>query len=578
MFSTGFITSVLPSSPIALRRPPSPPDLNAYHIFFDRPDQQQSPWTDKDFTLYIDLKTEKKISYRTFKADVASARSALTSAGIKQGELVGIMSENCIEFALLVHTLMSLNVPFALIAPYSTPFELAHAVKLTGVKKVFVGPKQAKLGWTADTELFVLNGRVEGLKCVAEMVQAAGNAPPKTDLAYLVFSSGTSGLPKAVMITHGNVIFSVSQVAVMMRAVLAVAVPPPPETPEGIPITLAFLPMHHSYGLHSYCFRAFLSPSTSVLQGHWNMQDALRGIMKYKITNINLIPSVIAQLVAHPSPALVKESLKTLRYLGSGAAYLPPELAARLRELISTGLRIGEGREGYGMSEATIAAVTQPIAGTLGKLKVIEGSCGVLLPGMEAKILDESGRSVKVGEVGELWLKSENISPGYYGSSPEVVTANRETFVDGWLRTGDRFYVDEDENFFFADRAKDTLKISGIQVSPLELENVLLAHPEKLITDVAVAGVGGYGRTNDERVPRAWVVLSERGKDFGTQQVARELIKWCEAQVSKYKWLRGGVEIVDEIPKSPTGKTLRRLLVVRHEESMKSGDQERAKL
>ncbi len=108
----------------------------------------------------------------------------------------------------------------------------------------------------------------------------------------------------------------------------------------------------------------------------------------------------------------------------------------------------------------------------------------------------------------------------------------------------------------FADRAKDTLKISGIQVSPLELENVLLAHPEKLITDVAVAGVGGYGRTNDERVPRAWVVLSERGKDFvrrlgeqdkGAQQVARELIKWCEAQLSKYKWLRGGVEIVDEV-------------------------------
>ncbi len=209
------------------------------------------------------------------------------------------------DFALIVHALMSLNVPFALIAPYSTPFELAHAVKLTGVKKVFVGTKQAKLDWPADTELFVMNGRVEGLNCVADMVHAARNAPPvnvlpvkKTDLAYLVFSSGTSGLPKgsvfiplkrccllllalAVMITHGNVIFSVNQVAIMARAVLAVAVPPPPETPEGIPITLAFLPMHHSYGLHSYCFRSFLSPATFVLQGHWNMQDALRGIMKW---------------------------------------------------------------------------------------------------------------------------------------------------------------------------------------------------------------------------------------------------------------------------------------------------------
>ena len=141
---------------------------------------------------------------------------------------------------------------------------------------------------------------------------------------------------------------------------------------------------------------------------------------------------------------------------------------------------------------------------------------------------------------------------------------------------------------------KDTLKISGEQVSPLEIENVLLAHPEKWISDVAVAGVSG-GRTRDERIPRAWIVLSERGeklvqtlgqKDAATQRVVRELLKWCEGQLSKFKWLRGGIEIVDEvhlscylssvglrlttmqIPKNPTGKTLRRILVERYEKTV----------
>jgi len=134
---------------------------------------------------------------------------------------------------------------------------------------------------------------------------------------------------------------------------------------------------------------------------------------------------------------------------------------------------------------------------------------------------------------------------------------------DGWLRTGDRFRVDETGTFFYEDRMKDTLKISGAQVSPAEIEKTLLTQPDKLITDAAVAGVEG-GRTSDERVPRAWVVLSDEGKKLGEQEVTARLMKWTQEKLSRYKWLKGGIGFVDEIPKSPTGKVLRRVLQDAH--------------
>ena len=170
-----------------------------------------------------------------------------------------------------------------------------------------------------------------------------------------------------------------------------------------------------------------------------------------------------------------------------------------------------------------------------------------------------------LNEPGELWVRSGNVALGYW-NNPK---ANADTFVRGWLRTGDRFRIDEGGNFWFADRAKvrilflffgsilanhgrsnsqDTLKVSGAQVSPVEIENCLLSHPERLLTDATVAGVSG-GRTSDEKVPRAWVVLSATGNDkktWGKEVVVKELERWHQENLSKYKWLRGGIEIVDE--------------------------------
>jgi len=195
-----------------------------------------------------------------------------------------------------------------------------------------------------------------------------------------------------------------------------------------------------------------------------------------------------------------------------------------------------------------------------GRIPAVLGSAGVLLPGMEGKIVKEDGSEAGVNEAGELWLKGGNVVPGYWGNEK----ATWQTFSDGWLKTGDQFKVDELGRLYFVERAKDTLKVSGSQVAPTEIEALLMAHPEGLIVDACVAGVSG-GRTSDEKVPRAWIVLSDSGRRIGTREVIQRLEEWTKKNLSKYKWLRGGIDTVVEIPKSPTGKVLRRMLQDRHE-------------
>ncbi|KAG5729577.1 putative 4-coumarate--CoA ligase 1 [Termitomyces sp. T112] len=303
-----------------------------------------------------------------------------------------------------------------------------------------------------------------------------------------------------------------------------------------------------------------MTPTTLVILSQWNLKVAIESISKYRITTLFLIPSVVHQLVNYPG--IEKADLSSVQSLGSGAAYLPPDIAQKLLDLAPAGATFVEG---YGMSECTIAALTRPVPGILGgKGKFVPGATGILLPGMEARIVRDDGTEADFNEPGELYLKSPNISPGYWNNEKST----RETFIDGWLHTGDKFSVNKDGYFFFADRAKDTLKVSGSQVSPVEIEAVLLAEPQHLIMDASVAGVNGHGRTSDEKVPRAWVVLSAAGKKIGAQATLKVLEKWHQEQLSKYKWLRGGIEVVEEIPKSPTGKVLRRVLVEKYEKEV----------
>ncbi|KAF7768672.1 hypothetical protein Agabi119p4_7915 [Agaricus bisporus var. burnettii] len=554
---------------------PEVPDANVYYTHFKRPDQAEWP----DFTAFIDATTGQRRRYSEYVKrveDLATALGTPVSEGglglrAGEGELVGIFSENCMDYITLVHSCLVMTTPFALISSYSTAFELRHALNLTKVTRLFVDakllptllPVAKEIGIPID-RIYLLLGDAPGFRSVSELVNHVtekripfiGVQPAKKNtLAYLVLSSGTTGLPKAVMISHGNLSCAFMQFATVVKVGAEVMPPPTPKGLEGLPTQLAFLPLHHSYGLHQCCFRALIVPQTIVILKKWDIKTALDVVQRYKVSSLALVPSIVHQLVNYPG--IEKADLSSVQSSGSGGAYLPPELSSKFSSIIPN----ANFMEGYGLSEGTIGAINQPFPGSLkGKLKIIPGSIGVLLPGIEARILLDDGTPVKVNEPGEFWFKGGNVALGYLNNDQ----ADKETFVNGWLKTGDKFYVNEEGYLFFADRAKDTLKVSGIQVSPVEIENVLLAHPQKLITDVTVAGVSG-GRTSDEKVPRAWIVLSPKGEQAGAQTVIKELDNWHKKNLSKYKWLRGGFEVVTEIPKSPTGKTLRRVLQDQYE-------------
>ncbi|KAF8887154.1 hypothetical protein BD779DRAFT_1672910 [Infundibulicybe gibba] len=384
---------------------PPLPTTNSHDIFFNQPEQAEWP----DYTVHIDSATGFKRTRREFNErvrDGATALGAPVSAGGlglrggDHGEMIGIMSENAMDYATLVHSLLVITTPFALISSYSTPFELKHALNLSKPTRLFVAaeyiplvlPLAREIG-ISPHKIYVLGGHARGWRSFSEMIDDA----------------------RAKQIPRN--LFGLSR---------------------GI--------------LWLICLLQWYERSTERMHGSTS-------------------------------------------------------------------------------------------------------------PGMEARIIRDDGSEAEVNEIGELYLKGENVALGYWNNE----TASQETFVDGWLRTGDKFRFNENGYFYYADRSKDTLKVSGSQVSPVEIENVLLAHPRRLIIDATVAGVSG-GRTSDERVPRAWVVLSGEGEKAGASAVIRELEAWHQENLSKFKWLRGGIEIVKEIPKSPTGKTLRRVLQDRYEQ------------
>ncbi|KAJ7893270.1 hypothetical protein B0H13DRAFT_2527619 [Mycena leptocephala] len=569
--------------------PPLPPlpEINVYDVLFERPDQdragRQAVWP--DYTIHIEEKTGRR---RTYKELVECVRWGATALGTKASdgglgltgdgdEMIGLLGNNSLvrdsffkisvndltnyhvqEYIDIVLSLITVTTPFTLISTYSTRFELVHALKLTKATRLFVDAtllpdvlaaiQDPEVHIPAD-KIYILSGQgVNGRESFTQMIDGMKRKniplepvrPAKKDtLAYLVLSSGTSGLPKAVMITHGNIIYANYQMTMVNQFAAPYAAP----RPEGsVLITIGVFPMFHACGLHAYIFWASLRPTTYVILEKWNTEHFLRAIVKYRATDLGLIPSAIHQLVNHP--AIKSADLSSVISITSGAAYLPPELEAQMTRFLNEGTGIYQDARGARASLLGDVKHGPPPPNTM----------GILLPGLDGRIVRDDGTSAAPGEPGELWLRGGNITAGYW-NNPQ---ANANAFVDGWLRTGDQFRADEKGYFFFADRAKDTLKVSGIQVSPNEIEDVLFAHPEKLISDVSVAGVSG-GRTADEK----------RRREEGAPAAIPALEKWHRESLSRYKWLRGGIEVVEEIPKTPTGKNKRRVLQDEYERRLK---------
>ena len=375
---------------------------------------------------------------------------------------------------------------------------------------------------------------------------------PRKDLAFLVYSSGTTGLPKGVMLSHENIVSN----CLMMKA------------GEGGNLTwngglegkgdtlVAFLPFFHIYGripknidipkanhcegLTCIMHGAMYNGLTTIIMAQFDLQRFCAIVQEQKVTFAYVAPPVI--LLLGKQPIVDKYDLSSLRMLNSGAAPLTKELVDTVYKRLKIPIK-----QGYGLSETSPTTHTQP----WDLWDTTIGSVGTLLPNQTAKYMSPDEEEVPIGSVGELWLKGPNIFKGYHNNHEG--TRNALT-PDGYFKTGDVGYQDKDGNFYITDRVKELIKYKGFQVPPAELEGILISHP--MINDVAVIGI--YNAEQATEVPRAYVVPKPE-VEVGPE-TSRDIIEWLQAKVANHKRLRGGVRYVDEIPKSASGKILRRML------------------
>ncbi len=359
-------------------------------------------------------------------------------------------------------------------------------------------------------------------------LRASGTVPihrsdPSTTVAVLQYTGGTTGVPKAAMLSHRNLVANVVQSDAWNTRHEA-----------GREVVVASVPMFHIYGLTVAFLLGIYEGSTIVLQIRPEPRELLRLIDRYRPTQLPGVPALYAALLDRPE--LPRYRLNSIRYCVSGSAPLPPDVQARF-EATTGGALI----EGYGLSEASPVTHVNPLDGERRR-----GSIGIPVPDTDQRVVDEAtGGPVAVGEDGELEVRGPQVMLGYYRAPDETAAALR----DGWLRTGDVARIDADGYAYIVDRKKDLINVGGLKVYPREVEELLRTHAA--VADVAV--VAAPDRALGE-VPRAYVVRRP-----GTTVSAEELIALARSRLAHYKAPRS-VEFRDALPKSGIQKTLRREL------------------
>jgi long-chain acyl-CoA synthetase len=336
-----------------------------------------------------------------------------------------------------------------------------------------------------------------------------------------MFTSGTAGSPKAAMLTHGNLLANLEQVQAS----------PGHRTADGV--ALAVLPLFHIFGLNVVLDGSLAAGATVVLMEHFDAEAAVDLVVEHGITDLTGPPTMWAGLAgaANASP----DAFATVVRAASGAAALNPEVRAAVQERLGIALA-----EGYGLTE------TAPVvASGVGQDAPI-GSVGRLVPGVEARIVDADGEDTFIGDAGEILVRGDNVFGGYW-NDPEATSA--VLTGDGWLHTGDIGFADEDGFLFLSDRAKDLIIVSGFNVFPAEVEDVLTSADG--VREAAVVGIAS-DRTGE--AIKAFVVL-----DDGVTMTPEDIREHTHRHLARYK-CPAEIEVVDQLPHGPAGKLLRRSL------------------
>ncbi|KAF8340904.1 AMP binding protein [Amanita rubescens] len=373
------------------------------------------------------------------------------------------------------------------------------------------------------------------------------------ETVYLCYSSGTSGKPKGVETTHQNVTANLDSL---------IPVFPPVTAGE---LTLGILPFYYIYGLMMNLHFPFMCGTPVIIQQLFEPAQFCANVEKYKVTIALTVPPVLLHLARHS--AVDEYNMSSLEYIIFGAAPLGDILAIEARNRLLS-KRSGKSKlsllQGYGLTEASCISHLTPVPEDMDNLKI--SSVGVLLPNLEARIVvaDKGGLDAGEGQPGELWMRGPTIMKAYLGDK----AATTEAFTsDGWFKTGDVAKRDVDGFYYIVDRRKELIKYKVIDIAPAELESILLAHPN--IKDAAVIAVQSTKEATE--LPRAYVVPKPNAvRDIPA--FCRDVEDWTNEKIAWYKHLRGGVVIIDIIPKSVSGKILRRELRERAKREIEGHD------
>ncbi|XP_062535821.1 uncharacterized protein LOC134204985 [Armigeres subalbatus] len=496
-----------------------------------------------DDVAFIDGLTDESITYGDLLEQSVRLANRFHRIGIKKNMLIAIICENRLELALIAFAATYMNAIPILLNPSYTSTELKHVLQLTQPRAVFVSPIAIKtLLSIADNipsiRMITLLGSKErphkrvslfGELFDRNKLKSARSFRPqpvnlKEQVALMVMSSGTTGLPKAVQLTHYNLMAVLAYIRDDAKSFSL------PTTLLG----LTLLPYFHIYG-YMILLSACCNKRPIVSLPKFEPKLFLSTIEKYKIATAALVPPLLVFLAKHP--LVDKYDISSLVAVACGAAPLSKEVEEMVHKRLPSLMLI---RVGYGMSETSLGVLTR----NFGK----SGSVGKVNRMFWVKIVDpDTGKTLGPNQVGEICAKGPMIMKGYLKNDDETRSIIDK---DGWLHTGDTGYFDEEEDFYIVDRIKDLIKYRGFQVPPAEVEAVLLTNSK--IKDAAVIGLP------DEvsgEVPMAFVVAQP-----GVELTETEVISWVASHLSKEKQLHGGVQMIAEIPKTASGKILRREL------------------
>lgn len=502
----------------------------------------------------------KKITYKQLKNMIDSFAHALQEHDIKKGDVVALLLPNTPQFVISYYSILKIGAIVTPLNPLYKSTEIKRQLQDSGAETIILLDllypefelirSEVKIKNIIITSikdflpfflklLYPLKYKTPKIKFEQNMYRFLDflkyspeykmvNINPKEDIAALMYTGGTTGVPKGAMLTHYNLLSNALQIKYWYK----------PKTEPMI--VLSVLPFFHIYGQTAAMNYVFAHQSTMVILPRFDVSDMLKSISKYRVTVFHGVPTLYIQIIN--SPLAKKYKLDTIEACISGAAPLPIEVQKKFEEL--TG---GKLREGYGLTETSPVTHVNPI---MGKSKL--GSIGLPIPNTFAAIADiDENKLLPPGSVGELVISGPQVMKGYYKMPEE----NSKVFFElgglRWFRTGDIAKMDEEGYFYIVERKKDLIKYKGYSVYPREVEEVLYQHPA--VKEAAVIGVPDP--EVGEQI-KAFVVLKD---EFKGKVKEEEIIEFVKARIAPYKYPRI-VEFRDTLPKSAVGKILRREL------------------